>query len=203
MIVAYHGQPGSSPAEHHMCDFDGHIKRLTTVPDPWIDAIEGRVQADPAAWVRWDADKPNRFGVFEGSTQHIVCWQFPSCDCPVTGRPSTFRSGPNLGSLIEPILQHVGADLRVRLEGSDRARDVEAKLNAGAEIARHIDGSRSAAVPHFKVHVPIRTSPEVEFWERSDTYHPRARLGLRGQFRSHPPRVGCKSDFAGSHSPDL
>ena len=79
-----------------------------------------------------------------------------------------FESWIEWRPLVEPIIEHVAACYEY--PGGRTARVMLAKLKAGAEIGRHIDRSPSAAVPH-KIHVPIRTSPEVEFWERNATYH--------------------------------
>jgi hypothetical protein len=45
-----------------------------------------------------------------------------------------------------------------------------AKLYAGCGIALHVDQNPSADIPH-KIHIPLVTSPDIEFYEAKSTYH--------------------------------
>jgi len=167
-----------------VCDFDGHIKRLTPVSEARLDAIDARLRADPEVWARWDAVKPNRFGVFEQSALHVV-FQFP-LRLSSHLESEYFANWTHWRPLVEPIIEDVGGSFQY--SGGRTARVMLAKLKAGAEIGRHIDQSPSAAVPH-KIHVPIRTSPEVEFWERNDTYH--LERGWAYEVNNRIPHGGC------------
>lgn len=125
-----------------------------------------RLAADPGLWARADATKPNRFGVFEGGTEHIV-FQFP-LDLRSHLESEYSPLWEPWSSLVSPVIDQVGKSYDYPRGRTGRV--MLAKLRAGREIRKHVDRSPSAAVPH-KIHVPILTSPDVEFWEENEVYH--------------------------------
>jgi hypothetical protein len=70
--------------------------------------------------------------------------------------------------VIEPIIRHV-VPYYGYVNGQTN-RIMLAKLTAGAEIALHIDGDVSSVRPH-KIHVPIVTNREVEYWGGDEIFH--------------------------------
>src|SRR5690606_30472613 len=60
-----------------MCDFDGNLKDLGSVPGALLAPIDTRLAESRHLWLAEDQGKPNRFSAFAGSTLHIV-FQFPT-----------------------------------------------------------------------------------------------------------------------------
>ncbi len=149
-----------------MCYFKGHIQKLGTVPEHFLTPLEKKLTETPDVWAEEDTEKPNNFGVFENSTQHIV-FQFPQN--LKTHKHSYYRPiWADWQDLIAPLIEHItpyydyprGRTTRIML----------ARLKAGAKIGHHTDGAPAARVPH-KIHVPIITNQAVSFIEDNTTYH--------------------------------
>lgn len=59
-----------------MCDFNGQVKELGSVPSQLLNAVTSKLQeseqADNEFWTREEEKKPNRFPVFRNTMQHAV-----------------------------------------------------------------------------------------------------------------------------------
>lgn len=141
-----------------MCDFDGDIRDLGPVPDALLAPLDRKLAGQPEAWAAADAGKPNRFAVFTNVARHIV-FQFP--DDLSSHRASTYAPlWEEWSGAIAPLIAH--ATGAYGYAQGRTARIMLAELKAGGVIARHIDASKSAAVPH-KIHVPVATNERVRF----------------------------------------
>lgn len=141
-----------------MCDFEGELRDLGPVAEMLLKPLDDKLAADPELWLRADPSKPNRFEAFKESTLHIV-FQFPA-DLR-SHRQSTYAPLWNeWQQVLEPLIRHATASYQYR-QGRT-ARIMLARLLAGRDVARHVDNSPSAAVPH-KIHIPITTNPQVRF----------------------------------------
>lgn len=173
-----------------MADFGGDIRDLGAVPGPLLDTMQAKLEEDPALWLRADRVKPNRFGAFQGSTLHIV-FQYP------LDLRSHLRSGyadlwQEWREVVEPVVE---AATRLYDYADGRtARIMLARLLPGKAIDRHVDGSPSAEVPH-KIHVPLRTHPDVKFFVEDRAYHlQRGRAWEVNNRRHHEVRNGSEQD---------
>lgn len=121
-----------------------------------ITTLKTAVLAIPeAVWDAENAAKPNRFEVLD-ATQHIV---FRFIDSPRDWRGSHDRAAwPHWRGVLEPVLAQA-----VRDYGYVRGvfpRVMLARMRPGGVIHPHIDANPAAKWPH-KVHVPIKTHPDV------------------------------------------
>jgi hypothetical protein len=184
------------------------VTRLCDVPDAMLSAVENLLPETEQAWARADAGKPNRFGVFEGSVQHLVL-QYPN-DLRDHRSSRFFPQWANWAAAVEPIVTLVGAALKQRL-GFPRgasSRIMLARLRPGGEIKRHVDSAPSAAATH-KVHVPIRTQPGVEFWvedevhflERGGAFEVNNKILHGGRNASDVERIHLVFDYYGHDLP--
>ena len=141
-----------------MSYFDGHIKELTPPDMSSIDRLNDRLRNEDIDWNAYDRIKPNRFGVFEDSTEHIV---FQFVDFKKKNISSFyFPWWKDWKDHIEPIIEQVSAYYPYKKGKTFRI--MLAKLKAGCRIDLHVDGHRFADIPH-KIHIPLKTSPEVTF----------------------------------------
>ena len=118
-------------------------------------------------WEMYDRIKPNSFGVFTGSTQHIV---FKFIDDYDAAFPN-FIEYPiwhEWKDKLEPIMKAVTA--QYGYTESTFGKIMLAKLRRGAKIGLHEDTPLSSAYPH-KIHIPIKTNPQVKFFIDDQTYH--------------------------------
>jgi hypothetical protein len=153
-----------------MAMFDGHVRRLCSVPNESIDAVNGRLKEQLEScsdyWEQNDAAKPNKDLVFAGNTQHIV-FGFPVTPLSVK-QARRYPAWLDWSDVIQPLI-----DLVTPLYGYREGRVnriMLARLRAGAQIPKHIDADPSARLPH-KIHVPLTTNPRVELWEENAKYH--------------------------------
>ena len=116
-------------------------------------------------WQYQDNDKPNKFEAL-GRTQHIV-FQFV-CDndnhLEVVDYPIWDEWKDRLLPLMEQATKPYG------YENGAYSRIMFAKLPAGGKIALHIDPYKSSNYTH-KIHIPIKTNPDVEFLVGYKRYH--------------------------------
>lgn len=119
----------------------------------------------PEIWEKHNASKPNKFGVFN-TTEHIV---FRFIDDFRDHRQ--FHDRPlwnEWEQLIAPIMKM--AVTPYGYEKGAHPRIMLAKLKAGSEIGRHIDGAPAAKFPH-KIHVPISTNSDCFFKVGGQSFH--------------------------------
>lgn len=173
-----------------MSDFGGDVRDLGPVPGHLLSALESRLDEDPALWLRADRVKPNRFGAFDGSTLHIV-FQYP-VDLRSHRRSGYAELWEGWRTVIEPVVER--ATRWYGYENGRTARIMLARLLPGKTIDRHVDGSPSAKVPH-KIHVPLRTDPEVRFLVEDRPYFlERGRAWEVNNRRHHEVRNGSERD---------
>ena len=141
-----------------MCDFDGELKDLGPVADALLTPLEDKLVEQPGLWLTADRGKPNRFEAFKGSTLHIV-FQFPS-DLRSHRESAYAPIWDEWQPVLEPLITH--ATQSYGYPHGRTARIMLARLLAGRDVARHVDTSPSAEVPH-KIHIPLTTNPEVRF----------------------------------------
>jgi hypothetical protein len=141
-----------------MCEFDGELKDLGVVPAALLEALDDRIAANAGLWETEDANKPNRFDAFRESTMHII-FQFP-LDFRSHRESRYSPLWPDWRPVLEPLIAH--ATSGYGYADGRTARIMLAKLAAGRSVARHIDKSPSAEVPH-KIHIPVQTNPDVRF----------------------------------------
>ena len=189
-------------------NFGGHIRDLGPVGSELLDAVRRKLAAEvsqrPDFWDVYDDQKPNKYPVFKKTTQHVV-FSFPVTF--KSAAESRFYPVWNEGwrEVIEPLMAAVTPYYGYSDGRSNRI--MLAKLLAGAVIPKHVDEDESSAVPH-KIHVPLFTYPEVEFWEADQTYHldeGRAyevnnRILHGGQNRSAHDRVHLIFDYFSSRA---
>lgn len=134
-----------------------------------LTELERLLPETETAWAHADASKPNRFAVFEGSVQHLVL-QYPK-DLRDHRSSSFFEAWADWSEVVQPIIDWIGPSIQslYGFVGGASSRIMLARLRAGAEIKRHVDGAPSAAMTH-KIHVPIHTREGVEFWVRDEVH---------------------------------
>ena len=149
-----------------MCWFEGHIRELGKVPEALLAPLDMLLAESRDTFLIENAHKPNKFGDFEKGTQHIV-FKFPvSLDDHTR---SAFKPiWEKYRDAVQPIVDAVTPYYGYR--HGRTCRIMLAKLRAGKEIARHIDGMPAAQVPH-KIHVPLVTHPDVVFFEEDEELH--------------------------------
>ena len=141
-----------------MCDFDGNLRDLGEMPAALLARLDEKIAEDPAIWKREDENKPNKFQVFRESTMHVI-FQFPvDLHSHLESRYSPLWQ--DWSTLLEPVIAHATA--AYGYPNGRTARIMLARLAAGKSVARHVDTSPSAEVPH-KIHVPLQTNPRVRF----------------------------------------
>ena len=173
-----------------MCDFDGELRDLGPVPDGLLQPLEDKLAEQPDLWLIADPAKPNRFDAFKGSTLHIV-FQFPS-DLRSHRQSAYAPLWNEWQPVLEPLIAHAAASYGYRQGRTTRI--MLARLLAGKEIARHVDNSPSAEVPH-KIHVPLTTNAQVRFLiGHGDYFLPRGRAYEVNNRRPHEVRNGSASD---------
>lgn len=116
-------------------------------------------------WDREDAAKENAFFCFK-HTRHVV-FRF----IPGNNDPRDAYANPTW-EVFKPVLLPV-MEQAIRPYGFERPafpKAMLARLEAGAEIDRHVDGAGSNLVTH-KIHVPIQTNPEAFFYVGDEAVH--------------------------------
>jgi hypothetical protein len=152
-----------------MAMFEGHIRRLCSVPLESIEAMKRRLSEKLETcsdyWEQNDDAKPNKDVVFTGTTQHIV-FGFPVTLLSAK-EARRYPSWSDWEDVVQPVIDLITPLYRYR--NGQVNRIMLAKLRAGAQITKHVDADPSARDPH-KIHVPITTNPRVEFWEGDAKY---------------------------------
>jgi hypothetical protein len=149
-----------------MCYFDGATRELMRVPQELLEPLDELLENSRDTFLVENAHKPNKFGDFGRTTQHII-FKFPE-DLANHRRSYYLPVWEKYKEAVQPIIDHVtpyygyteGATCRIML----------AKLKARKEIALHVDGHPSSDKPH-KIHVPLITSPEVVFLSEEKEIH--------------------------------
>jgi len=139
------------------------LRSLTTV-----DISELKVVVDNLTeeiWLDGTSKRENDFACFE-QTQHII-FRFPF---DTRDRTSVFSNDTWKAwqSVLMPIIRQ--AVEPYQYDDGRLGAVMLAKLPAGAQIHRHIDGSPSYPFIH-KIHVPIVTNPLVSFFIDPQTYY--------------------------------
>jgi len=173
-----------------VCEFDGELRDLGPVADALLQPLDGKLAGDPDVWLRADPAKPNRFEPFTGSTHHIV-FQFPD-DLRSHQRSAYAPLWAEWQPVIEPLIAHATASYGYAKGRTTRI--MLARLLAGKDIARHVDKSPAAAVPH-KIHIPLITDSQVRFLiGDGDYFLPRGRAFEVNNRRPHEVRNRSASD---------
>lgn len=116
-------------------------------------------------WEVKDHDKPNKFKEL-GRTEHIVFKFIRDYDNHLDN--FFYPIWDEWKSRLEPILETATKPYGYR--DGDFSRIMLAKLPAGGKIHLHIDPYKSSNYTH-KIHIPIQTNPDVEFWINRKRYH--------------------------------
>ena len=152
-----------------MCHFDGHVREIARVSDELLAPLDALLESSRDTFLVENAHKPNKFGDFEKSTQHIV-FKFPLSlhdHRQSDYMPIWDRYEQAITPSIEAVTPYYG------FSNGQTCRIMLAKLKAGKQISKHVDGMPASDVPH-KIHVPLITDPEVKFWvEDEEIYLPR------------------------------
>jgi hypothetical protein len=116
-------------------------------------------------WEVKDHDKPNKFKEL-GRTEHIVFKFIRDYDNHLDN--FFYPIWDEWKTRLEPILETATKPYGYR--DGDFSRIMLAKLPAGGKISLHIDPYKSSNYTH-KIHIPIQTNPDVEFWINRKRYH--------------------------------
>ena len=149
-----------------MCFFEGSTRTLMQLDDELLAPLDGLVENSRDTFLVENAHKPNKFGDFGRTTQHII-FKFPE-DLGDHRKSYYLPVWDKYKEAVEPIIDAVTP--WYGYEKGDTCRIMLAKLKAGKEIALHVDGHPSSDVPH-KIHVPLVTSPEVFFLSEEEEIH--------------------------------
>lgn len=139
-----------------MSHFSGQTKELAKIDRNAIALLVNELSTQAGLWEKWDALKPNRFGVFNGCVQHIV-FKYP-VDLSDHRLSMTFPIWHDWQPLIQPLIDQ--AVCSYGYEQGIVARIMLAKLRSKGSIPMHVDSSQSAKIPH-KVHIPLQTTRGV------------------------------------------
>lgn len=141
----------------------GTIRRLGAVD---ISALRAAVLALPEqVWEAENAGKPNRFGALD-ATRHII---FRFVSSLTDWRESYERPiWADWQGMIQPVMDAVAA--AYGYESAAFPRVMLAKMAPGGIIKPHRDANPAAKWPH-KVHVPLLTNDEVDFFVDGVAYH--------------------------------
>jgi hypothetical protein len=116
-------------------------------------------------WQVQDNSKPNKFEKL-GRTEHIVFKFVKDYDNHL--ETIEYPIWDEWKSRLEPIMETATKPYGYKEGGFSRI--MLAKLPPGSKIALHIDPYDSSINTH-KIHVPIQTNPDVEFWIGHKRYH--------------------------------
>lgn len=133
-----------------------------------VDVIElaNAVAAIPEhIWDIENADKPNKFEALD-RTKHIVFRFVKSTQSHE--KSYDLKLWAEWSKLIFPVMEQ--ATKSFGYERSAYPRIMLAKMDPGGIIHPHVDASDSAGFPH-KIHVPLQTNPQVDFYIEPKSYH--------------------------------
>lgn len=149
-----------------MALLDCDILYLRSIPKSLLAPIDDKLALAEGLWAMADPVKPNAFGVFAGSTQHIV-FQYP-VDL-LDHRNSRFFPWWSLfREEITPLIEYVGS--AYGYASGHTARIMLEKLLPGKCIRPHVDKSGSARIPH-KIHMPLSTHTDAILIVNGNGYH--------------------------------
>ncbi len=159
-LVDQFGYEFSTAHKYPKADFFKHLGSAD------IDALTERVKNIPESlWDSENENKPNKFPKLN-ETRHII-FRFLND----TKNAFDFRDHPDLWDEwkndLLPIMEQ--AALRLGYENYRFPRVMLAKMPAGGEISRHVDGDASFYV--HKIHVPLITNPETIFHVAHESKH--------------------------------
>ncbi|MFT7359647.1 aspartyl/asparaginyl beta-hydroxylase domain-containing protein [Parasphingorhabdus sp.] len=146
-----------------------HVQKPETFSDLGsydVEPLSAMVASIPdSLWAIEDGRKENSFAVFH-HTQHII-FRFTEGNHD----PRKFYSNPiwsvwqnRLLPLMDAITDQYGH------KSCEYSKVMLARLLAGQEIDRHVDGAGSNLLTH-KTHVPLQTNPDALFTIEDDTRH--------------------------------
>lgn len=118
-------------------------------------------------WDKYDRLKPNSWGVFSRTTQHIVFKFVTDYGAPFPDIVE-YPIWEEWKSKLEPVLKAIAE--RYGYSESTIGKVMLAKLSAGAKIEAHIDNVVESVYP-LKIHVPIKKNPHVKMFVGDGTYH--------------------------------
>lgn len=127
--------------------------------------LERLARLSERAWMREDERKENKFFCFH-HTRHIVHRFIPQ-----NADPRQAYDTPAWGlwrDLLEPVMQDLSAQYGYAETRFPKA--MFAKLLAGHDIDRHVDGAGSNLTTH-KIHVPLVTNPDAFFAVGDEEFH--------------------------------
>lgn len=145
---------------------DGKTKTVRELVAVDISSLQQDIlNLSQETWKAQDEAKPNKFEKL-GRTEHIV-FQFVRdydnhldvVDYPIWQEWKD-KIKPILETVVEPYGYKQGGFSRIML----------AKLPPGGKINLHIDPYQSSNFTH-KIHIPIQTNPDVEFWVGRKRYY--------------------------------
>ena len=149
-----------------MSHFDGYVRDLGPVSPELLAPLDELVAESRDTFLIENAHKPNKFGDFGRTTQHII-FKFPE-NLGDHRRSYYLPIWDRYKEAVEPIIEAVIP--WYGYERGDTCRIMLAKLKAGKEISLHVDGHPSSDKPH-KIHVPLVTSSDVFFWAEEESIH--------------------------------
>lgn len=135
------------------------------MPAELLAPVDAMLDVCSHLWLAEDHAKPNHFPAFAGSTLHIV-FQYPK-DLRSHLHSDRFPLWDEWRHVLEPVIAHATAGYGYA--DGRTTRVMLARLLRRQTIARHVDRSPSARVPH-KIHVPITTNDAVRFVIGNGTY---------------------------------
>jgi hypothetical protein len=131
-----------------------------------IEPVREAILAIPEEiWSGVSTSKPNPYQAL-GKTQHLM---FRFVSSPKDWSQSyDLPTWADWRERIEPLMAQATAEYGYARGAFPRI--MLARMPAGGVIHPHVDENRSAAWPH-KIHVPIKTNPQVEFYVDPDVHH--------------------------------
>ncbi|OCR00391.1 hypothetical protein BCD67_12820 [Oscillatoriales cyanobacterium USR001] len=118
-------------------------------------------------WDTYDNIKPNKFGEFKKTTEHIV-FRFVSDFHQAFPDILEYPVWSEWKHKLEPVIRSVVAQYGYKEDCIGKV--MLAKLKAGAEIKKHKDSALENVYPH-KIHIPITTNTETPFFVGDRKYH--------------------------------
>jgi len=137
-----------------------NIRLLGKLPDDLISTLNTFKNISQDDWLKYNKVKPNRFGVFKNTTEHIVFRFVNDIEKPKSGY-FNYNVFDEYESYLQKIMDYVKT--LYSYKNSEYSRIMLAKLYTGCEIDKHVDGNESAVEPH-KIHIPIVTHDNCIFY---------------------------------------
>ena len=144
-----------------------NIRLLGKLPDDLISTLNTFKNISQDDWLKYNKVKPNRFGVFKNTTEHIVFRFVNDIEKPKSGY-FNYNVFDEYESYLQKIMDYVKT--LYSYKNSEYSRIMLAKLYTGCEIDKHVDGNESAVEPH-KIHIPIVTHDNCIFYCDDKSIH--------------------------------